>query len=369
MHPLDLSEADGSEVGRLVDDAVAVGRPVVVPTSGFSGPPKQVLLSMRALTASAGATLNALGGDGQWVAALNPERIGGLQVYVRSSLAGVAPVTVAADSSFGVASFAVAVAAMRDDMPHYVALVPTQVHRLLAETAGREALARFDRVLIGGAPLPEPVALALDETGIAWSHTYGMTETAGGCLYDGVPLPGVQVRVEAGAAVGRLLISGPMLAEGYHHDPVATSETFITEAGRRWFRTSDLGRYDHDRGRWQVLGRADDVITTGGHKVHPDDVVSALSALEGVMDAAVVGVPDPQWGERVVALLVPSAPGPPDAARAEPTTWARSRLGATLPRHALPTRVRWADAVPRLLSGKVDTAGVRAAFTQEGERI
>ncbi|MGB7449684.1 MAG: AMP-binding protein [Ornithinimicrobium sp.] len=365
---LDVAGLPGSQVSATVDDAVATDRSVLVPTSGYSGRPKRVLLSMAALTASAQATMTALGGGGQWVAALSPERIGGLQVYVRSALSGIPAVAVAGDTSFGVCSFVAAVAALRSDGRRYVALVPTQVYRLLAEPAGREALASFDRVLIGGAPLPAAAVTGLGAAGVRWTQTYGMTETAGGCLYDGTPLPGVQVRLESQAEVGRIQLSGPMLARGYHQEPQLTEEAFLTEAGRRWFRTGDLGRYDPIRQRWQVLGRADDVVNTGGHKVHPDDVVSALSDLPGVDDAAVVGVPDAHWGERVVALLVPATDGSSTDVE-DPTGWVRSRLYAVLPPYAIPAQVRWAPTLPRLAGGKVDTAGVRAAFIQEGERL
>ncbi|HKJ10761.1 MAG TPA: AMP-binding protein [Ornithinimicrobium sp.] len=369
MDALDLTGAGRGEVVRLVQEAVAAQRAVVVPTSGSSGPPKRVLLSMSALKASAESTLSFLGGPGQWLAALSPRHIGGLQVYLRSAVSGIPPATLEDDGPFGAGSFTAAVAAMRPGTRHYAALVPTQVHRLLAEPAGREALASLDRVLIGGAPLPAASVAALDRAGVRWTHTYGMTETAGGCVYDGVPLPGVAVRLEQGPAGGRILLSGPILAQGYLQDPVATAEAFVTEAGVRWYRTSDLGRYDEVRRRWKILGRVDEVINTGGHKVHPDDVSSALCAMEPVVDAAVVALPDPQWGERVVAMLVPAAGGPPVEALTRPTGWVRSRLRETLPRYALPTQVRWSDTLPRLASGKVDHAGVRAAFTQEGERL
>lgn len=367
--PLDLTHTLGTEVTTVVEEAVATDRSVLVPTSGSSGPPKRVLLSMAALTASARATLTALGGDGQWVAALSPGRIGGLQVHIRSALAGIPPVAVPPDTSFSARSFGVAVAALRPGVRRYVALVPTQVFRLLSETEGRAALASFDRVLVGGAPLPAAVQEGLRDAGVRWTHTYGMTETAGGCLYDGVPLPGVRVRTDTdpGDEPGRLLLSGPTLAEGYHDEPRLTAAAFVTDGGRRWFRTGDLGRFESAHQRWHILGRADDVINTGGHKVHPDTVVSALTGLAEVADAAVVGVPDAQWGEQVVALVVPAPES--SAPTGEPTAWVRSQLGRALPRYALPARARWVPSLPRLASGKVDTTGVRAAFLQEGERL
>jgi O-succinylbenzoic acid--CoA ligase len=172
--------------------------------------------------------------------------------------------------------------------------------------------------------------------------TYGMTETCGGCVYDGIPLDGVQVRIGYGE---RIWIGGPVLFSGF----VGGSRA----PGDGWFRTGDLGRVD-PAGHLVVRGRGDDVINTGGHKVVPGEVAAALQAHPGVRDAAVLGQPDPEWGERVVAVVVPADP-------ADPPTLELLRLHVRerLPRYAAPSRVVMVDAVPMLPSGKHDLARLR----------
>lgn len=282
---------------------------------------------------------------------------------------------------------------MRADAPRYVSLVPTQVHRLLAEPAGVAALRSFDRVLIGGAALSPPMGAALTDEGVAWTHTYGMSETSGGCLYDGVPLPGVKVRrADDGAAtasspghvaasvdaevtdvageVGRLLVAGPILADGYLDQPELDARSFVEVADERWFRTGDLGHWDATAARWVIVGRADDVIITGGHKVHPAVVANALLDMPGIAQAAVVGVPNPEWGQAVAALVVPSGSGPYAAAlRADPRGWVRGELRETLANYAIPWQVAITERLPQLPGGKVDYAGVETVFLQEGGRI
>ncbi len=340
-------------------------------SSGSTGFAKRVVLPAQALVASARATHQILGGPGQWLAALSPAHVGGLQVWVRSHLSGVTPIDISGDRGFTVTRFVEATGQMRADRRRYVSLVPTQIHRLLADPAGRYALTSFDRVLIGGAALAPTVADALTTAGVAWTHTYGMSETCGGCVYDGIPLPGVRVQVHnATGEPGPLWISGSVLAQGYMDRPDLTSAAFPTIDGTRWFRSSDLGVHQPLTGRWLVVGRADDIINTGGHKVHPAAVRDALLAVGAVDDAAVVGVPDEQWGQSVAALVVPQRSHPDAAALlADPLGWVRGQLRPTLPGHDVPTRITLADHVPRLPSGKVDGVGAKAAFTQEDGRI
>ncbi len=375
MPALDLSAGIAHDLARSLAHALEEGQDVVVTTSGSTGTAKKVVLPARALLASAHATLELLGGPGQWLAALTPTHVGGLQVWVRSHVSGVEPVDLVGvtgqpSSRFTATKFTAATAQMATDQRRYVSLVPTQIQRLLADPAGLQALTSFDRVLIGGAALAPALAARLTQAQVVWTHTYGMSESCGGCAYDGIPLPVVTLTTDGRPGEpGRLMISGPVLAKGYLDLPDLTDEAFVTIAGTRWFRSSDLGIQDLATGRWRVLGRMDDVINTGGHKVHPDAVRDALLALPAIDDAAVVAVPDVEWGQRVAAILIPRR-GDPDMAAlmADPRGWVQ-QLRPAMPGYAVPSLVHIADALPRLPSGKVDGAGVRAAFTQEDDRI
>jgi O-succinylbenzoic acid--CoA ligase len=310
---------------------------LVVPTSGSTGEPKGVLLSAAALTASATATAARLGGDGRWLLALPPTHIAGLQVLIRSLLAGTAPVVLDGD-------FAAATAVLGSGR-RYTSLVPTQLRRLLDATDSLAALTTYDAVLIGGAAAPPAlVAQALD-AGVKVVTTYGMSETSGGCVYDGVPLDGVQVDVVDGV----VRLGGPVLASGYRLRPDLTATSFVDG----WFTTNDLGVIE--QGRVRVLGRADDVVVTGGEKVAPAAVEAALSTHPAVAEAVVVGVPDTEWGQRVVAVvrLVPGA----QLALGD----ARDHVAAVLSRVAAPRELRIVDAIPQLPSGKPDRAALAAS--------
>jgi O-succinylbenzoic acid--CoA ligase len=239
---------------------------------------------------------------------------------------------------------------------HYTALVPTQLSRLVVgEGPGLEALRQFDGVLIGGAATPPKLLQQARALGVQVVTTYGMSETAGGCVYDGEPLRGVRVRTD-----DVIEISGPVLALGYR----GSAEPF-----GEWFRTGDLGRLRD--GRLEVLGRADDVIVTGGEKVPPVLVERALATVAGVLEACVVGVPDDEWGQAVVAVLVLGrAPGAPaagtDLADGGGALLARLRsaVGRRLGAPAAPRRVYVTAALPTRGPGKVDRLAVRDAVVQ-----
>ncbi len=371
--PLDLRRTDQGQVLAYVKSALDLGTSLIVPTSGSTGPAKPVVLSAEALRFSASVVAERLGGHGHWLAALSPRYVGGLSVYVRSVVAETSPV-VLPEGPFSWQAFVDGTARMRSDLPRYVSLVPTQVSRLAAHAEGVEALRSFDRVLIGGAAVPPTLATALTRAGVDWTHTYGMSETSGGCLHDGIALRDVHVRLdetetETRGGVGRLMLAGPMLTTGYLERPDLDALAFRRHGGRRWFATSDVGRLDAAQGRWVVVGRVDDVIITGGHKVAPSGVENALDSLPGIDEAAVVGIPDPQWGQAVAALVVPSTESASRRLRSDPRHWVRSELREHLPRHALPWQVRVTDHLPRLPGGKIDYRGVKTAFLQEDGRL
>ncbi|MCE7005624.1 o-succinylbenzoate--CoA ligase [Kibdelosporangium philippinense] len=314
------------------DDPTAV----VVATSGSTGEPKGVLLSKSALLSSAEATHKRLGGPGRWVLATTPRYIGGIQVLVRSLLADRPPVTIDLENGFRVPDFVAAVhEVLKTPGRHYTALVPTQLARIVGVPEGLEALENLDGAVMGGAQLsPELRAAA---KGAQLVSAYGMSETASGCVYDGVPLEGVEVKL----VDDRVAIAGPVLARGYRSRPDLTAASFVDG----WFITSDLGRFVD--GKLEILGRADDMINTGGVKV-PAGAVERL--LERHVDAAcVVALDDPEWGQIVAAAVVGEAD----------IELLRGHVRAELGAPAVPKVLTRIEEMPLRGPGKIDRAAVR----------
>jgi o-succinylbenzoate---CoA ligase len=330
----------GEVTTRSSAASVAADTAVIIGTSGSTGVPKGVELSAAALTHSARASLARAGAQPgeRWLACLPASHVAGLQVLVRSVLSGTEPVVAAAATAAAVSGAAGAGCA-------HVSVVPTQLVRLLASAEGTRALARYRGVLVGGAAAGEAALGEARRAGIAVMTTYGMSETCGGCVYDGVPLDGVTVREDS---AGRLRIAGPVLMNRYHGQPGLTAGVL---AGGE-FRTSDLGYVQG--GRVTVRGRADDVINTGGHKVVPGEVAAVLQTCPGVREAVVIGRPDPEWGERVTAFIVPADPSDPPGLEL-----LRTHVSARLPRYACPSEVVLTEAIPLLPSGKPDLAALR----------
>ncbi|GAA2782751.1 o-succinylbenzoate--CoA ligase [Crossiella cryophila] len=319
---------------------------LIVPTSGSTGTPKGVLLTEAALRASAAATHERLGGPGRWLLALPVHHIAGLQVLTRSLLAGFDPCVLDSAEGFRPDAFAAAAGPALAAGRAYTALVPTQLSRLIAEGgAGLAALRGFAAVIVGGAATPPALLRAARAAGVAVTTTYGMSETAGGCVYDGRPLTGARVRLGQGNAVE---LGGPMLARGYRLAPEVTAAAFADG----WFRTGDLGRFAAD-GRLEILGRADDVIITGGEKVPPALVERALTDCPGVREACVVGVPDPEWGQAVAAVVVPAEWGEPPSA-----DQLRAAVREVAGRACTPRRVLFLPELPLRGPGKVDRRAV-----------
>lgn len=320
---------------------------VAVTTSGSTGAPKAALLPASALLASTGATHDRLGGPGRWLLALPAQHVAGLAVLIRSLVTGTTPVPLDLTGGFDPGAFAAAAARLAAPR-RYTALVPTQVSRLLdAGGAPLAALATFDAVLVGGATTPPSLRERAAAAGVRLVATYGMSETCGGCVYDGIPLDGVEARVDA-ADGGRISLGGPVVARGYRGRP--GSPSFTTDgSGRRWFRTDDTGYLDGER--LVVGGRFDDVVITGGVKVAPSVVEAALLRVPGVAEAVVVGAEDPEWGQRVVAVIVPG-PG----TRAPGLEVLRAAVRADVAAHAAPRQLLVLDRLPLRGPGKPDRA-------------
>jgi O-succinylbenzoic acid--CoA ligase len=206
-------------------------------------------------------------------------------------------------------------------------------------------------VLLGGAAADPSLLDRARAAGVPVVTTYGMSETCGGCVYDGRPLDGVAVRLDSD---GRIRLGGDVVFAGYRLRPDRTADALTFEDGRRWHVTKDLGRWDGER--LEVVGRVDDLINSGGEKVAPLAVEAALSAAPGVRDAVVVGAPDPEWGQRVVAVVVPTDPERPPSLEE-----LRAAVRDRLPSYALPRQLRLVGAVPMLPSGKPDRARLRTS--------
>lgn len=303
-------------------DAAADPRPLVIETSGSTGVPKRVVLSRDAMRASALATHERLGGPGQWVLNLPPVYVAGVQVLYRSVVAGTEPI-VLGDRSY---------AELEPAGRRYVSVVPTQLVRLLGRPDEMAVLASYAAVLVGGGPLDPEVRAEASSRGLRIVQTYGMSETCGGCVYDGVPLSGVEVRIDG----GQVLLRGPMLFDGYQDDPARTAAAYRDG----WLVTDDLGHWADDD-RLRIDGRTDDVIISGGVKVPARAVAAQLGG-----EAEVVGVSDPEWGERVVAVTTEGVPLDALRDRVSPREWA-------------PRQVVVVPEIPRLPNGKPDRVAMR----------
>lgn len=315
---------------------VADGTALVVTTSGSTGTPRGIVLSHDALAASTAASLTRLGApDGvPWLGVLPLHHVAGVSVVLRSRAAGVEPVLHARDTR----------GAVDAAPPSWISLVPAQLRRLL--DAGAD-LARHAGVLLGGAAAGVELLERAAGAGIHVVTSYGATETCGGCVYDGRPLTGVDVAL---TDEGRIRLRTPTLTDGVRRadgtvTPVADADG--------WWTTSDLGRLEE--GHLTVLGRADDVVVSGGENVPLDPVRQALAQLSGIAASGVVGLPDDRWGTAVTAVVVPAADAAPTLARV------RESLAPLLPRTHLPTGLVVTAQLPTTALGKLTPATVLRA--------
>ena len=366
------SARDNQDPRGRIEDPESIA--LVVGTSGSTGAPKQTALSVRALRASARATERFFADypsagsakpqratsevPAQWLLALPAHYVAGAQVLARSVLAGTTPVVAASVTnrvSFTPEVF-LNTAERLNCARRFISLVPTQVHKLLEAAEANpalgseiyDALGQFTGIMLGGAPASASLLAAARELGLNVVTTYGSAETAGGCVYSGVALPGVRLRVvpedaglldssvagdaSAGGTpnIGRVWLGGEHLASGYLGDSARTASHFFVDAhGYRWYRTDDYGSLtssapnapeDEGAPMLNVVGRSDDVIITGGVKVSARAVAAVLESHPAVREAAVMGIPDARWGSAVAAAItlrgVSAAQSASDAPRA-----------------------------------------------------
>lgn len=315
MAPALVVEPAGSS-SRPGARPVEQGDALVVATSGSTGTPKGVVLTHDAVAASAQATsrrLSATTAD-TWLACLPLAHVGGLSVVTRALHTGTGLVVLPGFDTAAVEQAASEGATL-------VSLVATALLRIDA--------GRFRSIVVGGSrPPDDPPANVVT--------TYGLTETGSGVVYDGRPLDDVEIDI---AADGEIRLRGPMLLRALRDgsDPKDVDG---------WLPTGDLGGFGAD-GRLVVDGRRAELIITGGENVWPEPVERLLAGVTGVADVAVVGVPDPEWGQRVVAVVVPTSDGPPslDALR--------SHVRATMPAFCAPKELMLRAAIPRTALGKV----------------
>lgn len=374
-HALALVPPEGAAAQALhahlaLHPSAPAGTALVVGTSGSTGAPKLALLCADALRAACQASAQRLGGSGQWLLALPTHTIAGAMVLLRSALAGTVPVVVPA-GPFTASAFVHATQQMNTQVNaghtggdhRFTALVPTQLHRLLQDQQASSALAQFDAVLLGGSAAEPALLERARALGIGIVTTYGMTETCGGCVYDGQPLPGVQVRIdqiavgktgaqpEAEPAHGRVHLCGPMLFSGYLGDPELTAQALH----QGWLATNDLGSLE-ERGTLRIHGRLDDVVISGGVNVSLSAVERAAATLPELADVelAAVAVPDAQWGQQVVLAVVLPATQSPDTSPLPELERVRAHVAALLGPAAAPQQVVRIAAIPQLAPGKRD---------------
>lgn len=304
------------EGGQPVDEEVGL----VMLTSGSSGQAKAAEHTWDSLTASAQMTQATLrkGVPPVWLPCLPVNHIGGLAVLLRTILDDASLVW-ADDVEQG-----------PDRGATHIAVVRSQL--------ARHNFSRYQCVLVGGgrAPQDRPANVIT---------TWGMTETGSGVVYDGRPLPGVEITT----INGEICVNSPTLFRSYRNAP---RPEVVDESGERWFPTGDGGTFVD--GKLSVFGRLQYVITTGGEKVWPEDLESVLQTVPGVRDVAVTGVEDVQWGERIVALVVSDRPDLDEELRSV----AEERIGPW----AKPKEIRYVVALPRTDNGKLQRHALTNLF-------
>jgi o-succinylbenzoate---CoA ligase len=331
----------GTPVGQRAIDLSDVA--TVMFTSGTTAGPKRVELTLSNWLWNATGSAIALGLDAEerWLCPMPLAHVGGLSIALRSVIYGT---TVVLHERFETERVRDALSDPGERVT-LVSLVPTMLGRLL--DAGLSRPPSLRRVLLGGGPIAPTLLSRARAAGIVVAPSFGMTETCSQIVTDGVPLFGAELAL---SDTGELLVRGPSVAHGAF-------------AGDGWLHTGDLARFD-EAGRLEIVGRTADTIVTGGENVAPTEVEAVLLEHEAVSDAAVVGRADPEWGEAVVALIVPRlglvhgrpTGDPADEAMGEAL---RSFCAARLAGFKVPKRFELVEALPRSTTGKLQRRELR----------
>jgi O-succinylbenzoic acid--CoA ligase len=331
LRPTHVRDADGTRA-RADGLSAPADTVAIVPTSGTTGQPKGVELTragMQAMGVAYSAGLDASPTD-RWLACLPLHHVASLGVLARAYVTGV-PWTV--HDGFDIDRVA---RAPREVGASIVSVVPTTLRRLLDAGA---PMHEYRRVIVGGAPCPEVLRARAEALGVHVVDAYGMTETWGGWALDGRPIDGAEARI---ADDGELFVRGPMVMRGYRLDPAQTAAVLGSDG---WLATGDVGTFDE--GIVRVVDRKKDLVITGGVNVSPTEVEGVLLQHPAVADVCVVGVLDDEWGERVVAYVVPADDAAPPSL-AHLRDFGREQLAAA----KLPRELRVIDAIPRSPGGK-----------------
>ena len=313
---------------------------LIVESSGSTGTPKRISISAEALIASASATKEYFGAEGQWLLALPINYIAGIQVLVRSILADQQPILMNTSVAFTPEAFTMSSTLLTADNK-FTSIVPTQLVRL-QQLASQDPflvkmLQRYTAILVGGQATSKEVIDFFIQREVNVVQTYGMAETSGGCVYNGAPLNGVELKLTDD---GRVAIQGPMLA-----NDVADSDGFLI--------TNDIGEFD-EAGRLHILGRADRVLISGGLQISLDQVEAVASSVPGVVEVGATSLNSVEWGERVGIAYV----GSPEVA-----DYMAGAVFEQLGIAAKPIRVIRVDRLPRLSNGKTDLISLKQLFS------
>jgi len=324
---------EGERHARPEGIPVPEGIAAVVVTSGTTARPKGVELTYDGLTAIGHGWAAAIGheSDDHWLVCVPLHHVAGLAILARASVTGA---TVTVRDGFDLDDVATAPGAIGATL---VSVVPTMLGRLLDVGA---PMHEYRRVVTGGAPLADALRTRAQEGNVAVIDAYGQSETWGGCVANGVPIPGARVRL---GNQDEIEIAGPMVMRDYRREPEASRRAFTHDG---WLRTGDVGLLTN--GHVRVVDRLRDLVITGGVNVSPVEVEQVLALHPAVADCAVTGRADPEWGERVVAHVVPRDAGAPpslDDLRAFGREW------LTTPK--LPRELELVDEIPRSTGGKI----------------
>lgn len=326
-------------VGEEIDPAVSC----VVTTSGSTGLAKGVMLTPQALNSSIQATYQVMPGPAEWVLAMPPFHIAGLQVILRSVYAGHLPKVVDITEGFSPEKLLPIIESFHFHKKHYLALLPNQLAKIAKHPDVVKALVAFDAILTGGGGINPQLKVFYKQHNIKIIYGYGMSETCGGCVYDGIPLANTQVQLTP--QTKRIQLQGSMLAVGYRN-----GDSFPLD-NNGWFTTNDLGEWQNRR--LVVKGRSDSVINMAGVKVIPEEIENKIKQLYFVSDCVVLGLPDEIYGEIIAAAicLTEEQFSSPQFAK---ISYIKQKLGEILAPLLVPKKILILANLPELPNGKID---------------